>query len=126
MSEAEPRAKLPTKKQIEAFRYIEECIAKNGFSPSYREIMVAMGLTSTSPVAAHVNALIALGYLEKQDNAARSLRVVDRSGEKTADTDSVHIRWLRQQIAKREADGKLSSEAEIIKAALVVLDQTEE
>ena len=133
MSEREPVALHPTKKQLKVFYYIKEFIEQNVYSPSYREVKDALNLKSVSTVATHVDALIELGYLEKQDNAARSLRVL--KDDMHADTKErlveavplrVHIDWLKKELEKRQADESLSTEAAILKAALQLLDQTDE
>lgn len=124
--EKEPRPTQPSKKQLEVFRYIKESIEANVFSPSYREIRNALGLKSVSTVATHVNALIALGYLEKQENAARSLRVLRDIEGAPVESEEIHLEWLRKQIEKREADQTLSKETAILKAALSLLDQSED
>lgn len=51
-----------TKKQRELLSYLDIFIKQNNFSPSYREIMQAMGYKSVSTVANHVNNLIERGY----------------------------------------------------------------
>ena len=120
---------LPSKRQFEVLEYITKSSEESGFAPSYREIMTALDLKSVSTVATHVNGLIARGYLVKRDNSARSLQVVRREDEKnpaSTTDDSVHIEWLRKEVAKREADESLSKEAAILKAALQLLDQTDE
>lgn len=71
----------PTKKQKELLTFIEEFIATNGYSPSFREIMKGQGYTSVATVALHVNNLIKRGHLQKRDHSARSLEVVKASAE---------------------------------------------
>jgi repressor LexA len=66
----------PTKRQKELLTFIEEFIAANGYSPSYREIMQGLKYTSVATVALHVNNLIKRGHLQKRDRSARSLEVV--------------------------------------------------
>lgn len=66
----------PTKRQHELLSFIEEFIATNGYSPSYREIMKGLNYTSVATVALHVNNLIKRGHLQKRDRSARSLEVV--------------------------------------------------
>jgi SOS-response transcriptional repressor LexA len=75
----EPQAVRPTKKQKELLTYIEQFIAEHGYSPSYREIMVALDYTSVATVALHVGNLIKRGHLRKRDRSARSLEVVNPS-----------------------------------------------
>ena len=66
----------PTKKQREMLSFIVEFISVNGYSPSYREIMAGLDYTSVATVALHVGNLIKRGHLQKRDNSARSLEVV--------------------------------------------------
>jgi len=65
----------PTKKQKELLGFIEEFIARHGYSPSYREIMKGLNYSSVATVALHVNNLIKRGHLHKRDYSARSLEV---------------------------------------------------
>ena len=67
----------PTKRQHELLSFIEEFIAANGYSPSYREIMHGLKYNSVATVALHVNNLIKRGHLQKRDRSARSLEVVN-------------------------------------------------
>lgn len=87
----------PTKKQRELLTFIEDFIAKNGYSPSYREIMDGLKYTSVATVALHVNSLIKRGHLKKRDRSARSLEVVNSSDEEKLNTNQVseaEAKWL--------------------------------
>jgi SOS-response transcriptional repressor LexA len=77
---ASSSAVRPTKKQKELLTFIEQFIAENGYSPSYREIMQGLEYTSVATVSLHVNNLIRRGHLHKRDRSARSLEVVKPSG----------------------------------------------
>ena len=68
-------AKL-TKKQKQIIEFISTFTAEHNYSPSYREIMTGLGLTSVSAVAEHVENLVTKGALRKTPGAARSLEVV--------------------------------------------------
>lgn len=72
-----------SKKQQELLAFVDGFIKGNGYGPSYREIMRALGYKSVSTVAIHIDALIAKGYLRRQDNSARSLEVVTLREPKT-------------------------------------------
>lgn len=65
-----------SKKQQELLSFVDGFIKGNGYGPSYREIMRALGYKSVSTVAIHIDGLIAKGYLARRDNSARSLEVV--------------------------------------------------
>ena len=66
----------PTKKQTALLKFIDSFTEEHNYSPSYREIMRAMGLNSVSAVAEHINNCVAAGFLKKVPNAARSLEVI--------------------------------------------------
>lgn len=110
-----------TKKQQELLSFIDGFIKGNGYGPSYREVMRALGYKSVSTVASHVDALIAKGYLRKGDDySARSIEVI-HNGRDALDDEQIARKWL----AAREAelrDGQRLDEADIIKQALELLD----
>lgn len=72
-----------TKKQTLVYNFIKEFIEENSYSPSYRDIMSGLGLSSVSAVAEHVDNLVRLGALRKAPGAARSLEVIDTSYPET-------------------------------------------
>ncbi len=110
----------PSKKQQELLSFIDGFIKGNGYGPSYREVMRALGYKSVSTVAAHVDGLIAKGYLRKGDGySARSLEVVTPA---TPQAESAGMRWLwQQEQALRDAED--TEKADIVAAAIAVLDQ---
>ncbi len=65
-----------SKKQQELLSFVDGFIKGNGYGPSYREIMRALGYKSVSTVAIHIDGLIAKGYLRRANKSARSLEVV--------------------------------------------------
>ena len=72
-----------TKKQALIIDFINDFTARQGESPSYREIMSALGLSSVSAVAEHIDNLVKKGALKKVPGAARSLEVVGLSFPET-------------------------------------------
>lgn len=74
-----------TKKQLAVLDFIQDFTEETGVSPSYREIMNGLGLSSVSAVAEHVENLVAKGALEKAPGEARSLRVLNWRHEETAE-----------------------------------------
>lgn len=65
-----------TKKQKILLDFIESFYDNQGFSPSYREIAEALGYKSIATVAEHINNLVTLDLIRKNDGAARSLEVI--------------------------------------------------
>lgn len=105
-----------TKKQKLMLDFIDGFIKGNGYSPTLREIMRALGYKSVSTVAKHVDNLVAAGMLDKRDGEVRSLVLCQ--AEKEA--------WwqnLAKEIKRREAmdNEKSRLEAEILKKALEIV-----
>lgn len=69
-------AQRSSKRQKELLNFVDSFIQGNGYGPSYREIMKALGYKSVSTVAVHIDGLMAKGYLRKRDKSARSLEVI--------------------------------------------------
>ena len=66
-----------TKKQISLLNFIQDFTEENGYSPSYREVMTGLGLSSVSAVAEHINNLVDKGVLKKVPGSARSLEILN-------------------------------------------------
>ena len=95
----------PTKKQHDLLVFIENFIAEQGYSPSYREIMQGVGYNSVATVALHVNNLITRGHLHKRDRSARSLEVIKASQMPAAEAKVVtkqlktsEAKWLIEKV----------------------------
>ena len=78
------REKL-TKKQLAVLNFVQDFMEENGHSPSYREIMAGLGLSSVSAVAEHVDNLVEKGALRKVPGGARSLEVLDYKHTETVE-----------------------------------------
>ncbi|MBR2586984.1 hypothetical protein IKE71_01260 [Candidatus Saccharibacteria bacterium] len=72
-----------TKKQKQIVDFILDFTENNSYSPTYREIMSGLGLSSVSAVAEHIDNLIEKGVLKKTPGAARSLEVLYNSHPET-------------------------------------------
>ena len=97
-------AERSTKRQKELLDYVDAFIQENGYGPSYREIMNAIGYKSVSTVAIHIDGLITKGFLRKTDNSARSLEVVTKNPSTAGATKSVSPakeKWLVEAVTDR-------------------------
>jgi len=93
-----------SKKQRELLLFIDGFIKGNGYGPSYREVMRALGYKSVSTVAIHINGLIEKGYLRKKDHSARSIEVVTLQDEVAPNTEpkaSLAVTQLEEEIQRR-------------------------
>lgn len=101
MNEKQTKNIRPTKKQKELLIFIDGFIAEHGYSPSYREIMTGLNYTSVATVALHVNNLVKRGHLIKRENSARSLEVVEPTGEQAVKTNQIkpgEEKWLVEKV----------------------------
>lgn len=63
------------KTQKKMFEYIKSVISERGIAPSVREIGAAVGLKSTSTVQYNLNALEKAGFIERDPNLKRTIRI---------------------------------------------------
>ena len=80
-----------TKKQLAVLDFLRDFTEENGYSPSYREIMTGLGLSSVSAVAEHIENLVSKGVLKKVPGAARSLEILDYKHEETVELFKVRM-----------------------------------
>ena len=67
-----------TTRQKQILRYITKQIQTNGYAPSVREIGRAVGLSSTATVHCYLKKLEELGYIRKENQKGRTLRVLKK------------------------------------------------
>ena len=73
------RKKDPTtlnKREKAILKYIEKQIDANGYPPSVREIGKAVGLKSTATVHGYLNSLTEKGYIKKEQQKGRTLKLL--------------------------------------------------
>lgn len=69
------RTKRLTPRRQQILDYIERVLREQGYPPTVREIGKAVGLSSSSSVQFHLNALRDAGYLERDGSLTRALRL---------------------------------------------------
>lgn len=111
-----------TKKQKQLLDFIEGFISGQGYSPTFREIMQALGYKSVSTVAKHIDGLVAQGALIKREGKARSLELCINH-DTTTDVTTPWWQQLEQEAKKREAtaDEVAHEEAVILRKALDIV-----
>jgi len=73
-------------KERAVYEFIIDTIKKEGFSPSVRDIKIALDIKSTSTVHAYLEKLEKKGYIQKEAGKSRTIRVdnIDASGRRTS------------------------------------------
>lgn len=57
------------------YEYITDCLEKNGYAPSVRDICAAVGIKSTSSVHEYLRRLESKGYIRKSSGKSRALSI---------------------------------------------------
>ncbi len=66
-----------TKRQKEVLDFVTQFIELHGYAPSYREIAAHFNYGSVATVAEHIESLVTKGMLQKSENEARSIQLVE-------------------------------------------------
>jgi len=66
-----------TDRQREILAWLSRYIADRGYSPTVRELCLAFNFASTEGAMCHLRPLRRKGWVEWQDNQARTLRVLE-------------------------------------------------
>ena len=114
--------KGPTKKQAKLLKFIEDYMRTHDVSPSYREIRDALGLSSVSSVAEHIENCVAAGYLRKVPNAARTLEVI--AFERHEETENLFTKKLNDLLERQAAnpeDQGIADDIATLRAAAKIL-----
>ena len=99
-----------TKKQLAVLNFLQDFTEENGYSPSYREIMTGLGLSSVSAVAEHIDNLVEKGVLKKVPGAARTLEILNYKHEETI------------ELFKARMMGCTEEERKVLEKAMEILD----
>ena len=100
-------SRTSTKRQ-EILSFLRSFTAENGYVPSVREIMQAVGLRSTSTVQYHLNELNRAGLIAMGDGKSRAIRLPERRGVPVVGTVAAGMPIL----AEENIDGYLPWDGE--------------
>ena len=70
------------KREKAILKFIEKQVDSNGYPPSVREIGKAVGLSSTATVHGYLAKLMEKGYIKKEDQKGRTLRLLKSADNK--------------------------------------------
>ena len=91
----------PSTKRQEILLFLRSFAAENGYAPSVREIMQAVGLRSTSTVQYHLNELSRAGLIETDGGKSRAIRLPDRRGVPVVGTVAAGMPILAEENLER-------------------------
>jgi repressor LexA len=80
-----------TQKEKDIYDYINDCIEKNGYAPSVRDICAAVGIKSTSSVHEYLRRLETKGYIKKSSGKSRALSLESGVSNESSNMKKVPI-----------------------------------
>ena len=111
MSKKDPN--ILNKRERDILNYIEKQLAKNGYPPSVREIGKAVGLKSTATVHGYLAKLEQKGYLKKESQKGRTLKLLKGSNGKT-NTENKKDFYIGKEMVEVPVIGKITAGAPIL------------
>jgi repressor LexA len=78
-------------KEKAVYEYISDCVDKNGYAPSVRDICAAVGIKSTSSVHDYIRRLEMKGYIRKSSGKSRALSIENADAGDTGKMQRVPI-----------------------------------
>ena len=89
-----------SKKQNEILSFIKKFVAKNGQSPSVREIASSVGLSSPATVHVHIQNLIKKGYLKRDNDLGKTLELLVPNEFEVHDGDAIAVPYIQPDFVK--------------------------
>src|SRR5574344_2613950 len=90
------------KRERSILKCIQDGIVNNGYPPSVREICKKVGLSSTATVQGYLNTLEEKGYIKKENQKGRTLRLLrDFKGDMTI-TDQNGVTGAKEFYSNKE------------------------
>ena len=110
------------KREKDILEFIEEQVNKNGYPPSVREIGKAVGLSSTATVHSYLAKLEEKGYIKKESQKGRTLKVLKPKKKKSKEAEEVEDKeyYLEKELVKVPVLGKITAGEPILAVENVV------
>lgn len=90
-----------TARQREIYDFIKERVTVNGCPPTVREIGEQFGISSPNGVMCHLRALEKKGFIVRDPNAARAIRLAEAVGNSVASSARLPVESLSSLTAKQ-------------------------
>lgn len=88
-----------SERQRNILEFLGEYIEENGYPPSIREIGAAAGISSTSVVSYNLRRLVKLGYITRDREVSRGLKLTGMGRDRVMPRDIVRIPLLGRIVA---------------------------
>ena len=102
------------KREKAILKFIEKSVEENGYAPSVREIGKAVGLSSTATVHGYLARLQDGGYIKKQNNKGRTLKLLKNSAGESVDEIAKKNFYTQKELVDVPLVGKITAGAPIL------------
>ena len=101
-------------REKDILKFIEKQVAEVGYPPSVREIGKAVGLSSTATVHAYLSKLEEKGYIKKENQKGRTLRLLKGLNKKTTEPQTEKQFYSGRELVNVPVIGKITAGAPIL------------
>jgi len=101
-------------REKDILKFIEKQVADIGYPPSVREIGKAVGLSSTATVHAYLAKLEEKGYIKKENQKGRTLRLLKGLNKKNTETNNEKTFYSGRELVDVPVLGKITAGAPIL------------
>ena len=102
------------KREKAILKFIEKSVEEKGYPPSVREIGKAIGLKSTATVHAYVARLTEQGYISKENNKGRTLKLLKGGNGQPIEQNNKKDFYLQKEMVDVPLVGKITAGAPIL------------
>ena len=101
-------------REKDLLKFIEKQVAELGYAPSVREIGKAVGLSSTATVHAYLAKLEEKGYIKKENQKGRTLRLLKGTNKKNDSEQQEKTFYSGRELVDVPVVGKITAGAPIL------------
>ena len=108
------------KREKDILNFIEKQIKEKGYPPSVREIGKSVGLSSTATVHGYLTKLEEKGYIKKENQKGRTLRLLKGTKNESKDNNQIDIKengknlYTNKELVEVPVIGKITAGAPIL------------
>ena len=102
------------KREKAILKFIEKSVDEHGYAPSVREIGKAVGLSSTATVHGYLSRLQEEGFIRKEDNKGRTLKLLKNSTGNSIEERAKKDFYAERELVDVPLVGKITAGAPIL------------
>ncbi len=96
-------------REKDILKFIEKQVSEQGYAPSVREIGKAVGLSSTATVHSYLSKLEQKGYIKKENQKGRTLRLLKGTNNKNVENSNEKTFYEGRELVDVPVIGKITA-----------------